>query len=310
MKIKISIIILILSLLFFHFYAPKFIIEVKNPIFLLIQNLRNNSQSENQNNHYLNSVFTTTDGFKIHGSFSFSKTPQKGTLILVHGIRGNRSYFEEVIHLLNSNGYNIYCLDLRGHGQSEGEYCTFGVKEKNDIKEAIDHLQATYSINDHIGIWGQSLGGSVALQTMAIDSKIKFGIIESTFSSYKTVIREYFKRILKIDLPFIANYLAKRAATIANFTIEEAETSEICKQINQPIFMAHGNADIHIPISHGRLNFDLISSTDKTFRVVDKAEHAGLWYTGGRTYLNEVLDFIKRQETKTPSKKLDGVLTN
>ena len=67
-------------------------------------------------------------------------------------------------------------LNLRGHGESRGTYCTFGYKEKYDIVSVIDEIMLDKRLSKNIGIWGQSLGGAIALQTMAIDKRIKYGV--------------------------------------------------------------------------------------------------------------------------------------
>jgi cephalosporin-C deacetylase-like acetyl esterase len=45
----------------------------------------------------------------------------------------------------------------------------------------------------HFGVWGQSLGGAIGLQAIGFDKRIKFGIIESAFSSFKITVDDYFK---------------------------------------------------------------------------------------------------------------------
>lgn len=292
MKIKIALISILLTLVFLHFYAPKFIIEVNNPVLLYIQSLKSKNRAEHSSSKNGNISFNSTDLFNLKGMLKLTNKPIKGTIILIHGIRGDHTYFDPIIPVLNREGYHTLAIDLRGHGLSEGRYCTFGAKEKNDIKLAIDHLKQNYNISDNIGIWGQSLGGSVALQAMSIDSRIKFGIIESTFSSYNRVTIDYFSRLLKIELPFFVNYLANRAANIGDFSSEETNTTMACRTIDQPVFMAHGESDIHIPINHGLLNFEALKSKQKTFRIVKQADHVNLWKVGGDTYFDDIFKFI------------------
>ena len=50
-------------------------------------------------------------------------------------------------------GYSSIAIDLRAHGRSEGEYCTYGYYEKEDIAQIIsDYLR--YNPDAKIGIWG------------------------------------------------------------------------------------------------------------------------------------------------------------
>ena len=142
--------------------------------------------------------------------------------------------------MLSDSGYNSVLIDLRAHGESQGKYCTFGYYEKQDLRILLDSISKIKNLNTNYGIWGQSLGGAVAMQTLAIDKRLKFGIIESTFSDLNTIIHDYFKLKLGFDIPFISNYFIWRAEKIANFKVSEVAPCQSAKLIKQPVFMAHG----------------------------------------------------------------------
>ncbi len=91
----------------------------------------------------------------------------------------------------------------------------------------------------------------------------------------------------------LSHYLSKRAADIGGFSLAEANTSLICPQIRQPVFMAHGTKDIHIPIQYGRDNYNLLSTNNKTFYEVEGASHVNLWNVGGEEYLNSIYRFLE-----------------
>ena len=283
------------SLILFYLtnqYIPKLIIQPNHHIFHLIKILKSNNKIIN---HPTNVTFTNPEGMKIRGVFSYSEPGKinKGTLILIHGIRGDLSYFKTLVPQLNKEGYNTFAINLRGHGNSDGTYCTFGAKEKYDIQLAIDTLKNQFKISNEIGVWGQSLGGSVALQAMAVDERIKFGIIESTFSSYETITHAYFQRLFRLDLSGTVRYLTKRAARIAEFELKDANTTLACSKITQPVYMAHGDQDIHIPIENGVMNYDALQSNHKIFETVEGATHVNLWAIGGQPYLTNVFNFME-----------------
>jgi len=56
------------------------------------------------------------------------------------------------------------------------------VREKKDGLERIIALENDDDINQNIGILGRSLTGAIGLQALGSDKRIRFGIIESTFS--------------------------------------------------------------------------------------------------------------------------------
>ncbi len=57
----------------------------------------------------------------------------RGTVILAHGIDGNRSDMLPRAAFLVRDGYNALLVDLRDHGQSGGNYASPGYVESRDI---------------------------------------------------------------------------------------------------------------------------------------------------------------------------------
>jgi alpha-beta hydrolase superfamily lysophospholipase len=223
--------------------------------------------------------------------FGMANSQELGTIILLHGIRGNKEHFTALAAMLNRQGYNTLALDLRAHGDSEGDYCTYGYYEKYDVQKALDYL-LTKGLDSNIGVWGQSLGGAIALQTLAIEPKLKFGIIESTFSEFTTIVDDYSERMFGFSIPFVNQYALYRASEIANFKPEEVSPQESAKKIRQPVLVAHGTADTHIKFAYGKTNFDKLASDQKIFLPIEGAVHHNLWQVGGKTYFEKVFSFL------------------
>ena len=205
MKLKSVIgIIFIIGILFLHFYLPRIITDIRNPIFSIFSNYHSDKSPKFQDNDSIKGKhfdYQSFDGLKLSAHLTYSNlTTTKGTIILVHGIRSNKEHFIGISKTLSNKGYNAVAIDLRAHGQSEGTHCTFGVNEKEDISLLINVLEKQGGITKNIGIWGQSLGGAIALQSLASDKRIKFGIIESTFSDLHSITNDYFKnKLVKED---------------------------------------------------------------------------------------------------------------
>ena len=238
-------------------------------------------------------TYISNDGLKLTALFVKSHTQkEKGTIILVHGIRSCKAYYLPISKLLAENGYNSVLVDLRAHGQSEGRYCTFGFHEKLDMSILIDSLCLQHNISDNIGIWGNSLGAAISLQTMSIDHRIKFGVIESTFSDFKTVVHEYSERTIGVDIPVINDYFIWWAELIGDFNGDEVKPCESVKSIKQPLIMVHGTADKNINIKYGKLNFKNLASENKEFIEIPNANHGNVWKVGGKSYFDKIISFL------------------
>lgn len=297
--LRIGFILLLFFFTFLHFYAPRFITEIKNPI---IQLIKGNSKNVISLSEYkIDTIkrkkieFKSFDNTTLIAFLTYSNLDiDKGTIILLHGIRSNKESFLELSNKLSSIGYNSIALDSRAHGESQGTHCTFGVKEKKDISELINILK-TENISSNIGVWGQSLGGAIGLQALGYDKRINFGIIESTFSDFKTITNDYFNYHLGFNINFLTDYLIYRSGKIAEFNPNDAKPIEYCKKINQPILIIHGNKDKRINIKYAKANFANISSSDKTFMEIENANHLNVWKIGNDEYFKRVFDFINKK---------------
>ncbi len=195
--------------------------------------------------------------------------------------------------MLSDKGYNSVIIDLRAHGESEGKYCTFGYYEKNDISLLIDTISGIENLSSNYGIWGQSLGGAIAIQCLEKDKRLKFGIIESTFSDFRTIVHDYFRQRIGFDIPFITNYLIWRAENIAGFKAADIKPGKSASNISQTIIIAHGSKDDRIKIAYSREIFNNIASKNKIFYECPNANHINLWSVCNDDYFGKVFDFIE-----------------
>ena len=287
-----AVVLLLACLGFLHFYAPRFITEIKNP---LIELFREKAEQQEQElpREYKTFTFQTGDNLKLSGYLKASGTDTtRGTIVLLHGIRGTKEHFIALSKQLSLLGFQTVAIDLRAHGKSEGNDCTFGYFEKEDIAQLLDYLQEVEGVKSGIGIWGQSLGGAVALQAMALDDRLEFGIIESTFSDLEIVVNDYSRFHLGFAIRPLSNYLLERSGEIIGYNPSEVKPLKSAGAIRQPVLMVHGGRDQRINIQYGRANFAQLKSLQKEFYEIPEAGHLDIWKKGGDEYFNKVLTFL------------------
>jgi uncharacterized protein len=243
-------------------------------------------------------ALTVEKGLILRGYMIYANTPKpKATLILLHGIGGFKEgnlYFSKI---LADNGYNSVIYDQRAHGTSGGQYCTFGFYEKNDVSKFIDVIKDKFP-DLPVGINGASMGGAVALQALAYDKRLKFGIVESTFNSLEEVIIEYGRGYFKFRSRYLAQRVLSKSADIAHYKPFDIKPVESCTQIEQPMLLVHGDSDEKIPMAFNKQNFEALKSMDKEFYIIRGAGHDNVGEMGGQAYLDKILAFIERQVVK------------
>ena len=70
--------------------------------------------------------FPTTDGLTLHGWFLASREPQ-GTVVVFHGNAENLSTQVNSVLWLVKEGFNVFIIDYRGYGRSEGTPTVEGI---------------------------------------------------------------------------------------------------------------------------------------------------------------------------------------
>jgi uncharacterized protein len=234
-----------------------------------------------------------SDSLILRGYFIHALKRPQATVILLHGIGSCKENWLAYARILAENGFNSVVYDQRAHGKSDGDYCTFGFYEKHDVSRMID-TALTKNPRLPIGIQGASLGGAVALQALAQDKRLAFGIVESTFNTLENVVEKYGYNYFKFKSRWLVRRILTKAAVIARFRPFEVKPVEACRHINQPILMVHGDADEKIPIEFNSDNFTALASAEKEFFVVKGAGHDNVGEVGGEAYKQKILGFLKR----------------
>lgn len=177
----------------------------------------------------------------------------RGTILLLHGIRGNKRHMLGTGQLLSQHGFRSILVDLRGHGLSSGNWLSYGARESCDLSQLINALDKEGLITGKIGAYGTSYGGAVSIMLAGIDPRIEAVVTVATFSSLHDVVPCYVRRYLWPIGYFISRaWVAEKideAASIADFNAHAASAIEAIQVTHAPVLLIHGKNDGHIPFS-------------------------------------------------------------
>lgn len=237
----------------------------------------------------------TSDSLTLRG-YWIRRPGEKGksTVILLHGIGGCKEHWLSTAAWLWAEGYETVLLDSRAHGESEGRYCTYGYFEKHDMQAVTDFIVQRKN-GEPVGVWGNSMGGAVALQALAIEPRLQFGIIQSTFADFRTIVFDYQQRRLKIPWRWFADDGIARAAEMAHFEPDSIRPAEAARRIRQPILLAHGDADDRIRPEYGRQIFTNLASAEKEMHLIRGAHHLNVMERGGDAFKRTLTRFLSKQ---------------
>ncbi len=231
-------------------------------------------------------TFITADNIKMAGWWIPAKIAKAKTLILLHGYPADKGNILPAFTFLNKK-YNLLLFDFRFLGQSEGDYSTAGVKEKEDLHAAINFLKSR-GVSE-VGVWGFSMGGAVALMTAARNSEIKAIVSESSYARLDLMANELYRiPLLKYPLAKLTLFWTK---LFLGIDAREASPIESVKNLNIPILLIHSTNDEVIPFRHAELLQEALKNNPKTeFWFEENLIHG----QPGREYKKRVEDFFDK----------------
>src|SRR5690625_5605108 len=113
---------------------------------------------------YEDVILIHPDGLRIHGwwipAVRDTEEQAKGTVFFLHGNAQNISTHMMAVTWLPPQGYNLFMLDYRGFGLSEGKAKLPGVFE--DIQLGLDLLARAERIKKPLIVYGQRIGAATS----------------------------------------------------------------------------------------------------------------------------------------------------
>lgn len=187
--------------------------------------------------------FSSTDGMHLHGWFLPAKGYARATIVFFHGNAENISSHVGAVFWLPAEGYNVFILDYRGFGRSEGKPDIRGVNR--DALAALDYIASRKEVDpDRLVVFGQSVGAAIALYVAAKTSQpIHAVVAESAFTSYPAIMREKMSESLFTwPLQWLSLGVTSRYDPL-----------KAIHTIHVPVLLIHGDRDKIIPIHHARV---------------------------------------------------------
>lgn len=284
--VAILLILLVMALaVFVEYYAPYLLISPRH-------------NTDDKSPAYYGMAFEnielySKDSLLLKGYWQQAAQP-KGTVILVHGIKGFKEYWwwMDLPKKLLAQGYNVIAFDNRAHGKSGGKYCTYGYYEREDVSKIVDYIEQRQP-GLPIALWGHSLGGCIAMMSLEHDQRIDVGVIESTFTDMNQIVADYQGRMFGFGIRPLSDYVVYRAGMIAQFNPKLIKPIQSAKNIHQPVFIAHGTADNKIHFHYGKELHSSLGSDCKEFYSLEGVHHLKIWENGGSKYQTAVLSFLE-----------------
>jgi uncharacterized protein len=191
------------------------------------------------------------------------------------GNKSSRGYLRR-IEGLRQLGFGVLAIDYRGYGQSQGEFPSED-RVYADSRAAWDYLTQVRGFSpQQIVIYGESLGGAIALDLAVRHPEAGGLIMQSTFTSMsETVKRMGYFGIFPIDL-----LLTQRFDSISKV-----------RRLSVPVLFLHGMKDTVVPFDMSQRLYKA-ASAPKQILLIPKAGHFGIYGRGRYSYLRAIEKFV------------------
>ena len=200
---------------------------------------------------------------KMLNGLLFKAQNPKGLVFYLHGNAGSLDTWGSVAKNYTNLGYDIFILDYRGFGKSEGK-----IKNQDqvyqDLTFAYNKLITKYDRNKVV-IIGYSIGTGLATYLASIENPKKL-ILQAPYYNF-------------------IEFSSGRARFVPDFLKKfKFETDKYIVKVKSPIYIFHGNKDQIISYDNSIRLKKLLKPTDKVF-ILEDQDHLGM---------NENVDFQEK----------------
>jgi pimeloyl-ACP methyl ester carboxylesterase len=173
-------------------------------------------------------------------------------------------------------GFSVLVFDYRGYGLSEGDFPN-ELQLYQDSQAAWNYLRDVRQIPpDQIIVYGESLGGAIALDLALRQPEVGGLVLQSSFTSMSEAIRHRnFFRILPVNL----------------LLTERFDSLSKVRSLRVPVLFLHGSADSVVPSEMSRQLYEAASEPKQMF-VIPEADHVRIYQPGDHSYLKAIQRFI------------------
>ncbi len=221
------------------------------------------------------------------------RNTSRGIVLLVNWLGGCKSDNLEAAGVFIELGYEVFLLDLRGHGDSSGMDTTFGYFEYRDVLTAVEYIQCMLKPESLI-IYGVSLGAAAVMRAFyaGVMRKVDRLVIEAPFDRLINTIRH---RVGALGLPtlLLPEIIAAMGGLIQKFNPFTFNPVLYSCDVEVPVLLIQRRFDPYIRESEVREVFDNLGVVrDSELLLVEAGGHGSIVLSHRELFRKEVEKFL------------------
>ena len=189
-------------------------------------------------------IVTGLEEYELHVELLKNPYPSSKYVIISHGYTDNRMGSLKYVQIYLDLGFNCIIYDLRGHGENESTFTTYGIKESQDLKYLIDDTRSRYDDMTVLGLHGESLGSATTITSLKYKPDVDFVVADCGFSDIENVLKEGYRNAhVPTCLVDVADFSGKLRY---GYSIKEMRPIDALDENEIPILFIHGAEDTFI----------------------------------------------------------------
>ena len=199
-------------------------------------------------------------------------------ILFFHGNGEIASDYEDIGHVYNQIGVNLFVADYRGYGWSDGEPTLAGmIRDAHHIFDGFKQVLKNTGLSGGLFLMGRSLGSASAIELAChYQAQLKGLILESGFVNV-------FNLLDYLGFPFQA----------MGITAPETPAGlELVRKIYIPTLIIHGEYDQIVPVTEGKALYENIGAKDKRLLIIPGVDHNTILLGGMQKYFEELRSFV------------------
>jgi pimeloyl-ACP methyl ester carboxylesterase len=176
------------------------------------------------------------------------------TVLLCHGLGSAKERQLDLAAQLAARGFNVLVFDFRGHGESGGNFISYGIRERFDVLAAVQWIKANHpKESQHLYGVGANTGAAALLGAATnteAGQQIEALVLYEPFSRFDAITRSTAQRII----PGPASWLVQRislplASLHAGGNLRDfAPVDTVDELWPRPVLIIHGRAQTFVPV--------------------------------------------------------------
>lgn len=237
------------------------------------------------------------DGHTIPAELIYANSKNNDTVILIHGLGGNRIEILPFASIFLEHGYNVLSYDQRSAGENFAPYTTLGYLESYDTADYVTYLDDIIDRDKKIHIWGTSAGAATAGMAVSrgiVEDRVASLILDCPISSNDDMARLSMSGMnIGIPLDFLMFSADIYYQFALGFFYSNASAEECLKNSALPVLILASKADETAPYFMAEKIHAAASGS--TLAFVEDSAHGRLFCDYPGWYEEQILLFLNDQ---------------